>query len=217
MRYAFLEQERAERGLQWIATAHNADDNVETVLLNLTRGTGLSGLCGIPYRRGNIVRPLLHVLRADIIRYLEERDIPHREDESNRDTVYRRNYIRHEIVPPLKKLNPALPEAVTRLTASLGEDEAYLSALAAEEIREHGNAYPAKRLLELPKPIAARVCRLLYKEASPYPPERVHIEAMLDIATGGNGRRSCLAGGLTAEKRNGKIYIITTSDERRGR
>jgi tRNA(Ile)-lysidine synthase len=217
LRYAFLERERAKRGLQWIATAHNADDNVETVLLNMTRGAGLSGLCGIPYQRGNIVRPLLHVSRDDIDKYLRERNIPNRNDESNMDTAYRRNYMRHEIIPYLKKLNPALTDAIARLTGSLKDDENYLSNIAYEELMQHGDEYPAKRLLGLPKPIASRVCRLLYKKASPYPPEWIHIEAMLDIAEGGNGRRRCLSGNLTVEKRNGNICIINTEDERGAR
>jgi tRNA(Ile)-lysidine synthase len=217
LRYAFLERERAKRGLQWIATAHNADDNTETVLMNLTRGTGLSGLCGIPYQRGRIIRPLLRLSKDDILKYLRERDIPNRNDESNLDTAFRRNYMRHEIVPYLRNVNPALTDSITRLTDSLKEDETYLSNIALEEIRQHDDGYPAKRLLGLPKPIASRVCRLLYKKISPYPPERVHIDAMLDVAAGGNGRQRCLSGNLTVEKRNGNIYIITTNDGRGAR
>ena len=213
MRYAFLERVRAERGLDCIATAHTADDNAETVLLNLTRGAGLPGLCGIPYRRGRIVRPLLRVTREEILRYLSEREIPYREDASNRDTVYRRNFIRHQVIPALKKVNPSLTDAVTRLTDSLGEDEAYLAGLAREEIsRPRGDGgFPAKRLLELPRPVAARVCRLLIQAAGPYPPERVHLEAMLNVAAGGNGRRRNLAGNLTVEKSRGNIHIFFTN------
>jgi len=213
MRYAFLERVRAERGLGRIATAHTADDNAETVLLNLTRGSGLHGLCGIPHERGAIIRPLLHFSRAEVIRYLTERNIPWREDESNADTVYRRNYIRHTVIPSLKEVNPSLTDAVIRLTASLSEDEEYLTELARQELlpsATEGEGFSAKRLTELPRPIAARVCRLLYMKESLYPPERVHIDAMLDIAKGGNGRRRHLAGNLTVEKRSGKINILFT-------
>ncbi|MDR0324533.1 MAG: tRNA lysidine(34) synthetase TilS [Oscillospiraceae bacterium] len=213
MRYGFLERARAERGLDWIATAHTADDNAETVLLNLTRGSGLHGLCGIPPQRGRIVRPLLRLSREEVIRYLTERDISWREDESNADTVYRRNYIRHTVVPALKGVNPSLTDAVARLTASLTEDEEYLQSMALEEVRQVDGGFPAKRLVSLPKPIASRVCRLLVAPFSPYPPERVHIKAMLDIAAGGNGRRRHLAGKLTVEKRNGNIHILFTNEE----
>jgi tRNA(Ile)-lysidine synthase len=214
MRYAFLERERARRKLDWIATAHNSDDNAETVLMNLVRGTGLSGLCGIPYQRGNIVRPVLHISRDDIIKYLRAGDIPYRDDESNFDTAFRRNYIRHEVIPELKKLNPSLTESVTRLTGSLKEDETYLSNLAYDEIQQHGEQFPSKKLLGLAKPIASRVCRMLYKKISPYPPEQIHIDSMLDIAAGDNGRKRCLSGNLTVEKQNGNIFITVTKDGR---
>jgi tRNA(Ile)-lysidine synthase len=217
LRYAFLEREREKYKLDWIATAHNADDNVETVLMNMIRGTGLSGLCGIPYQRGNIVRPLLRISRDEILRYLRERNIPNRDDRSNFDTAFRRNYIRHEIIPELTKINPALTDAVVRLTDSLKEDEHYLLSLAFDEIMQHEDGYPAKRLLILPKAVAARVCRLLVKKVSPYPPERVHIEAMLDVAAGGNGRRKCLSGNLSVEKKDGNIYILFTNDKRGSR
>jgi tRNA(Ile)-lysidine synthase len=214
LRYAFLERERAKRKLDFIATAHNADDNVETVLLNLTRGAGLTGLCGIPYQRGKIVRPVLHLSRDEIMEYLKGRGIPHRDDESNLDRIFRRNYIRHEVVPSLKQINPSLAEAVTRLTGSLKEDETYLSNIAYDEIHRHGDAFPTKILLELPKPIASRVCRLLYRKISPYPPEAIHIEAMMDVAAGANGRQRNLSGGLSAEKKNGNIFIVTTENGR---
>jgi tRNA(Ile)-lysidine synthase len=212
MRYAFLERVRKDNGYDVIATAHTADDNVETVLMNLVRGAGLSGSCGIPPLRGSISRPVLHMPRDDILRYLSERGIPFREDESNADTAYRRNYIRHEVVPLLKQINPSLTEAVTRLTVSLGEDEAHLTALAKAELV---SPFPAARLSRLPKPIASRICRLMVSEYSDHPPERIHIDAMLDIAAGGNGRRRNITSGLTVVKKGGMILIEKTPDRRR--
>ncbi len=210
MRYAFLEPVRSERGLCRIATAHNADDNAETVLLNLVRGAGLSGLCGIPPQRGHIIRPILHLSRAEILAYLTEHNLPYREDASNADTVYRRNYLRHEIIPALKTLNPALTDAVTRLTGLLREDDEYLTALAREEFRQYGDgaSFPAKRLNSLPKPVASRVCRMLVLSVTGYPPERSGLDAMLDISAGGNGRRRDLSGGLTVAK-TGNTIVVT--------
>ncbi len=209
MRYAFLEETRVKSGLGRIATAHNADDNAETVLLNLVRGAGLSGLCGIPPQRGHIVRPILHLSRAEILAYLTSHNLPYREDASNADTVFRRNYLRHEILPALKALNPALTDAVTRLTGLLREDEEYLTALAREEIQLHGigASFPAKRLNSLPKPVSSRVCRLLVQSVTGYPPELNGLDAMLDISAGGNGRRRDLAGGLTVEKAQNMIVV----------
>ncbi|MDR1669545.1 MAG: tRNA lysidine(34) synthetase TilS [Oscillospiraceae bacterium] len=209
MRYAFLEKTREERGLSNIATAHNADDNAETVLLNLVRGAGLAGLSGIPPVRERIVRPILHLSRDDILRYLVRHGLPHREDASNADKTFRRNFLRHEVIPALKALNPSLTGAVTRLTGLLREDEAYLLSLAREELRLYGGGagFPAKRLNALPKPVASRVCRLLVLQVSSYPPELLHIEAMLDISAGGNGRRRDLPGGLTAAKSRGQLSV----------
>ena len=98
LRYTFLEQTADRVGAGVIATAHNADDNVETLLLHLVRGSGLQGLTGIPPRRGEVVRPLLTTSRAEIMDYLEEHHIPHREDSSNSDEAFTRNRLRREIL-----------------------------------------------------------------------------------------------------------------------
>ena len=93
LRYEFLEKKARELGFDRIATAHNADDNAETMLFNLCRGAGLTGLCGIPPMRGNIVRPLLDMTRTDIEKYLCEHGVPHVEDSSNQRDDYSRNIL----------------------------------------------------------------------------------------------------------------------------
>ena len=100
MRYGFLTATAQELGADKIATAHNADDNAETLLLHLARGTGLDGLTGIPPVRGILIRPLLATPRIDIAVYLAQEEIPHVEDSSNQDTVYARNRLRQEVMPP---------------------------------------------------------------------------------------------------------------------
>jgi len=94
MRYAFLKETAAALGAEVIATAHTADDNGETLLLNLVRGSGLQGLCAIPPRRGNLVRPMLTTTRAEVERWLAEHHVPHVEDESNQDLCFTRNRVR---------------------------------------------------------------------------------------------------------------------------
>jgi tRNA(Ile)-lysidine synthase len=111
MRYAFLIRAAGETGAGRIATAHNADDNAETVLLHLTRGSGLQGLTGIPPRRGSIVRPLLTTSRQEIETYLTRNGVPHVEDSSNLDPVFVRNKLRHEILPLLRSINRGSPRA----------------------------------------------------------------------------------------------------------
>lgn len=129
LRYAFLLQ--AARGGK-LATAHTADDNAETLLLHLLRGTGLRGLCGIPPRRETIVRPLLSVTRAQIETFLDENRIPHVEDSTNGEDHCVRNRLRHEVMPLLRRENPSFSRTLARTCGLLRQEEAYLSALAAQ-------------------------------------------------------------------------------------
>lgn len=161
LRYAFLERARASVNAAVIATAHNAEDNAETLLLNLLRGTGLRGLGGIPPVRGNIVRPMLAVTREEVETYLAERGIPHVEDSTNGQDIYTRNRIRHEVMPVLKRLNPAFVQTAGRTAELLRRDGGYLDHLAEQFVREHsrGNALPAKELAALPEAVRSRAVR----------------------------------------------------------
>lgn len=103
LRYDFLEEVLAINGAAWIAVGHNSDDVVETMLINLLRGTGLPGLCGLPGKRGNIVRPLVYCSRSELRDYLDAREQGWREDETNEDTRYLRNRIRNELIPFLSR------------------------------------------------------------------------------------------------------------------
>ncbi len=119
LRYAWLEETRIKHGYTYIATGHHSGDAVETFLINLVRGTGIKGLTGIPPKRDHIIRPLLFADREQIQDYCRENQIGYREDLSNRDLKYKRNRIRHQILPGLEKLNPAfrknLKETMQRL------------------------------------------------------------------------------------------------------
>lgn len=125
-RYAFLEETAAAAGAAVIATAHNADDNLETVLLHLTRGCGLNGLTGIRPRRGKIVRPLLKTPRAAIDAYVERCALPFAEDATNADPAYARNRIRHQVLPVLRSINPRVAEVAGTMTHTLRQDLAFL-------------------------------------------------------------------------------------------
>ncbi len=122
-RYAFLERAAEELGAACVATAHNANDNLETVLLHLTRGCGLQGLCGIRPRLGKVVRPMLQTPRAAVEAYLRDRGLPYVTDETNADDSYARNRIRHQVVPVLEGLNPRVVEAAARMTGYLRADQ----------------------------------------------------------------------------------------------
>ncbi len=180
LRYDFLEEAREKLGCDYIATAHNADDNAETVLFNLARGAGGKGLCGIPQIRGKIIRPILGITRSEIEEYLRVNNIPHVEDSTNASDDYSRNLIRHRVMPTLKEINPAFSSAVSRTAELLRRDEECLSALAEAFIGENydGESVPAKGLSELPEAIASRVIRQILGENVSF----VHINAVLALA-----------------------------------
>ncbi len=182
LRYEFLEKTADEIGADRIATAHTANDNAETMLFNLTRGSGLRGLCGIPPVRGRIVRPILTVSSEEILRYLEEKGIPHVEDETNTDETFSRNKIRRQVVPQLRQLNSGFDKACLRTAELLRQDEEFLRSMAEDFIEENykNGEVSASLLAKLPKPISSRVLGLITKgEIS-----AVHIEAVLKLASG---------------------------------
>jgi tRNA(Ile)-lysidine synthase len=108
LRYTWFQELSKEHNFDFILTAHHADDNLETFLINLTRGSGLEGFAGIPEKNENIIRPLLPFSRAEILQYATENQLEWREDSSNATTKYLRNNIRHQVIPILKEINPSL-------------------------------------------------------------------------------------------------------------
>ena len=163
LRYRFLEETADRLNCDRIATAHNLNDNAETVLMNLCRGAGTRGLAGIPPVRGRLIRPLLQTSREEIEEYLTQHGIPHIEDSSNRTDSYTRNRIRHQMIPLLIRENPSFLKAIGRTTEILREDDACLcrEAEAFLHTYENNGTIPAKRLMELEPAVAVRVIRLL--------------------------------------------------------
>jgi tRNA(Ile)-lysidine synthase len=120
----------AERGAR-VALGHQADDQAETVLFRILRGTGLAGLAGIPYRRDPFVRPLLDVRRAEILRYLRRRSIPFIEDPSNADPRFARARIRHRVLPLLAEENPRVVEALLALASAARSERLAVATVPA--------------------------------------------------------------------------------------
>ena len=125
LRYAFLQETLQALGGGVIATAHNADDNVETVLLHLLRGSGLRGLTGIPPKRDGIIRPLLTTTRTQILEYLRIYSLPHVEDSSNTDDRFSRNHLRRHVVPLLREIDPWPEERVGEPAAVLRREPSH--------------------------------------------------------------------------------------------
>lgn len=112
LRYKWFKELISEHGYTYLLTAHHANDNAETLFVNLTRGTGIKGLQGIPEKQNNTIRPLLFATKEMIKNYADKHNIQFREDSSNQEVKYKRNFIRHQIIPELKKLNPILEETL---------------------------------------------------------------------------------------------------------
>ena len=117
----------------YLLTAHHQDDLVETMLINLSRGTGIRGLSGIHPRKGRLVRPLLFASRNDLVAYANEKQVPYREDSSNKEFVHQRNLIRHQVLPLLETINPAFKVNAAKTAAILKETELVFNARMAEE------------------------------------------------------------------------------------
>ena len=143
LRYDWFNELIEKHQFDYILTAHHADDNLETFLINLTRGAGLDGLTGIPEINGKVVRPLLKFSREEILTFVKENNISWREDKSNASTKYIRNKIRHQILPVLKEINPSLLETFEKTTAHLKESqqiiEDKIDEISAETIATENN------------------------------------------------------------------------------
>ena len=142
LRYEWFNELLETQGYDKIAVAHHADDNVETVLLNLIRGTGLKGICGIAPVNNRLIRPLLFATREEISHYAADNGIVYREDRSNASDDYVRNYIRHHVTPELKTLNPSLAGTFRHNSAHLTQAWCILKEMvkknkAAWRVRHH--------------------------------------------------------------------------------
>jgi tRNA(Ile)-lysidine synthase len=175
-----------------VATGHTADDQAETVLFRLLRGSGLAGLSGIlPTTREGIIRPLLEVSRADVTELLRSRGLAWREDATNQDARFARNRIRHNLLPQLaREWNPKVSESLAHLADLAREEEQWwqqeISRLAQGLLipMQGGIEIDASRLAALPKAVARRLVRL----ACPISPEFDTVERILDLAAQPEGR-----------------------------
>lgn len=189
MRYAFLAETAERAGADRIATAHNADDNAETLLLHLVRGTGLDGLTGIPPKRDMLIRPLLSCSREELEAYLEAEGIPHVEDSSNAVLIYARNRLRREVMPVLRELNPSFSKTVAASLPHLRADRDYLDGLArtvsdAAQAEGTGFSLRAGELAELPGPVAVRAIKQVLAKLGRHQIAAVHLEGVRTLAAG---------------------------------
>lgn len=207
LRYAFLERVRLERGMDVIATAHHADDQAETVLMHILRGTGLQGLAGIRPRRGCIIRPLLGVTKADILAYAEQAGLNPREDVTNAMADCLRNRVRLELLPHLRQsYNPAITRALCQL-ADIAADE---QELALGHVPAMYLPLDCQAFRRLGTPSQRIVVRRLWQEATgsttDLPWEAV--ERVRSLAVAGAGSQQ-LPHHFLAQVHHGALYLTS--------
>ena len=196
-----------------ILTGHTVDDQAETVLGNVLRGTGATGLSGIPARRGQIMRPLLDVTRSETRLVAEELGLPFADDPQNSDVGVRRNRIRNETIPTLaNRFNPRLVEALARLASSAAADDEVLESRAAKVPvihRDGAVVVPAAVLATLPPAIAARVARRALRAVrGPHAGTAFEVAAILDAVTDS----AVTIGGAVDVHREGP-WLVLVADE----
>jgi tRNA(Ile)-lysidine synthase len=226
LRYQFLASAASQCGARYVATGHTADDQVETVLANLLRGTGLAGLAGIPRVRqltpaATLIRPLLDVTRAEVLEYLGQRAQPFRDDSSNARTDYTRNRIRHELLPLLaQEFNPQVREAITRLSRLAGEADDEISGLAADLAAQHvrpvahGVELPAAPLALLSDFMARSLLRAEWRRQG-WPEQEMGLDEwdeLLTLARGANSAAHMFPGGIRAERKGGVLRLTRPPD-----
>lgn len=131
-RYEFFDELLSSCKVNKIALGHHKNDNVETILFNLFRGSGANGVSGIKKVRGKYIRPLLNVSRDDIDSYIKENDLPYVEDSTNSDVDYSRNYIRNVIIPKITEKFPNAIDSISRFSENISEEQSYLEGIASD-------------------------------------------------------------------------------------
>lgn len=143
LRYGWFFHLLNEHGFSNVATAHQASDVVETVLLNLLRGSGVSGLSGIPLQNGKIIRPILFATRQQVAQFAIEHKVKWREDESNHEDHYQRNFIRHHVLPSLRELNPAVDSNILNTATRLADSQQiilqFVNAFREQAVEDYEN------------------------------------------------------------------------------
>ena len=210
VRYGFFES----LGYDKIATAHNKNDVAETLLFNFMRGAQISGLSGIPYVRGNIIRPLLDIKKGDIESFLKENGYDFVTDETNFEAIYSRNKIRLEMIPKIEKdFNPSFVDVVTKNATLIGEDAEFLDKMAEKAF---SGEVLTEELYKMEKPIKRRVLEIFWKEStrSNQNLSADYIEDILSLCEKNHtGKVIHLPCGFVAKIQYGKLIILEKQEK----
>ena len=214
IRYTELHKAAAKTGSTKIATAHNASDNVETIMLNFIKGAGIRGLTGIPIRRNNIIRPILCLSSDEIRKYLKANKVPFRVDESNRNSDYERNFLRNEIIPKLKqKLNPRLEEKVSNTSKIISEIDSFiqkqLEKISIQAVKFDGNTLRinSNAVLKFDVSLLSIFLKSVIEKNLGIELASENIFALVDLLYSQSGKSIQLKDNITASKERNELII----------
>ncbi|MDP1883850.1 MAG: tRNA lysidine(34) synthetase TilS [Candidatus Moranbacteria bacterium] len=210
IRYGFFEKVRQKNRFDLVAVAHNLDDQAETLLMRLMRGSGLAGLSAMKFKNGNIIRPLLAIPRQEITDYLKSRGLESRIDKTNLESDFLRNKVRHGLIPYIENnYNPDIKKTLSDSAVSIAEDNSFINDFAEKTFQTY-RELSAKKILALHPAIQRRVLRLAIAEKKQNIRDigMSHIEEMLKAIRSTKGKNQDVTfKGLKMSRKGDKITI----------
>lgn len=211
-RYSFFAEVMKANGIKILATAHNADDNLETQIFNLCRGCGIEGICGIPQARsfdsvpdGVIVRPILGASKSEILDFCRTNKIDYVTDSTNSEDDYTRNAIRLRVIPELRKLFTSPERSAARLSKSAAEDNNLLLAEAKEYLETHSEPLVRSELEKMHPAMSKRILMLAFKKHTRASIEAFHLEEIIKFIASGKTGALSLPGRIRVVISNSKV------------
>ena len=212
LRYEFFNKLAKKYQAKLIITAHHADDNLETIIFNFVRGASLQGLSGMKELEEKLLRPLLDIQKKDILEYLKDKKIAFKIDKSNKDTKFKRNFIRHKIIPQLEKINPSLTQTVTKNAAELRKIDQHLKLDAKNWLEKHSESatkLDAKSFRKQHESLQKNILLQAYKNliGNTINIENTHLQEIIDMINKNIGNKKKKMGKITIELRNNIIGL----------
>ncbi len=220
IRYEEFESLSAKESFTKIATAHIADDNAETVLLNLIKGTGLNGISGIPYSRGKIIRPLLVLTKEEIVQYLKFYKINYRTDLTNLQSDYERNFLRNEVVPLIKKrLNPSLENTLLKSSEVFKEINNFVKKRLKDEIdnlvikKDDTLSISLSNLNKIESELRGEAIRLVFEKEYKIQLSFDEVKKIFSLIERQPGRSINLQGKLKVVRERNEIVVVNKKED----
>jgi tRNA(Ile)-lysidine synthase len=216
IRYDYFEQVRKKLRFDIIAVAHSQDDQAETVLMRIIRGSGLNGLSSMKAKSGNIIRPMLKISRKEILEYLKKNKLKYRIDESNADTKLTRNAIRHNLIPYLEKnFNPSIKKTLNQWSFSVADDYGFINKNAERFVdnicKNKDREFSAKKFLNLHVAIQRQTLRIIFQQLKKTMTDidNQQIEEVGKIIKSAkNKKQKANIGGLKISKKGDKVSML---------